>query len=80
MPNDGSSYVDRRKLVCRPAGAGVERGVVADYNAEELADVSEDEKRQEKAKQCAERKAAKWKKTHVKPSTAHRDTHSAQSN
>ena len=33
----------RWKLVRRPAGAGVEHGVVAEYNAEELADVSEDE-------------------------------------
>ena len=39
---------EQRELVRRPAGAGMKHGVVADYNAEELADVSEDEKRLER--------------------------------
>ena len=68
---------ERQKLVRRPAGAGVECSVVAECNAEELPDVSEDEKRLEKAKQRVERKAAKGKKTHVKPGAIHRDVQSS---
>ena len=68
-----------QKLLRRPAGAGAECGMVAEYNLEELADVSEDEKRLEKAKQCAERKAEKRKKTHVKPGAVHWDTHASSS-
>ena len=67
---------ERRKLLRRPAGAGVERGMVTEYNAEELADVSKDDKRLEKAKQFAERHAAKRKKMHNKPGAIHRETHS----
>ena len=62
-------------LVRRPVRAGVERGVVAEYNAEDLADDSEDEKRLEKVDQCAERKAMKQKKTCVEPTAVHLGTH-----
>ena len=44
---------------------------MAEYNGEELANDFEDEKRLEKAKQSAERKATKWKKKHVGSAAIH---------
>ena len=65
---------ERRMLVRGQVRAGVEHGVVAEYNAEDLADDSEDEKRLEKVDQCVERKAMKQKKMCVEPTAIHLGT------
>ena len=48
--------------------------MVANYNAEELADDCQDKKGLEKAEQSAERKAAKQKKKHVQSAAVYRGT------
>ena len=46
-----------------------------EYNAEELADDSEDEKRLEKAEQSAEGKVVKRRKKCVEPAAVHQGAH-----
>ena len=63
-----------RQLIRTANSSELGRNVVAEYNAEEQADNSKDEKRLEKAEQSAERKTSKWKKQGVHPAAVHQGT------